>query len=70
MDKLIEENIAFRKLNENDMGLFINLRLDFFMDYYNIEEPEKKQIENEIWNLQIQLEHFSKQKKLILKYYL
>jgi GNAT superfamily N-acetyltransferase len=50
MDKLIEENIVFRKLNENDMGLFISLRLDFFMDYYNIEEPEKKQIENSLKN--------------------
>jgi hypothetical protein len=52
IDKLIEENIVFRKLNENDMDLFISLRLDFFMDYYNIEEPEKGGFNREVQHCQ------------------
>jgi hypothetical protein len=42
MDTVTVENVIFRKLNENDNDLFINLRMDFFMDYYTIEETEKK----------------------------
>jgi len=45
---LAEENIVLKKLNENDMDLFINLRMDFFLDYYTIDETEKIQIENNL----------------------
>jgi len=48
MNNLTEGNIVFRRLNENDKDLFINLRMDFFMDYYNLNETEKKQIVNNL----------------------
>jgi len=40
--------MTFRKLNENDRDLFITLRMDFFLDYYDLSETEKKQIEDNL----------------------
>jgi len=45
---LTEKSIIFRKLNENDKDLFIKLRMDFFLDYYNLNETEIKQIKNSL----------------------
>jgi len=43
------ENIVFRKLNENDMELFINLRLDFLIDCFNsINDADKNDIKNNL----------------------
>jgi len=53
-----EDDIVFRKLNESDKNLFIKLRMDFFMDYYDLNETEIKQIED---NLEIYFnEHINK----------
>jgi len=48
MNNSIEKNIVFRKLNENDKELFINLRMAYLMDCYDICETDKKQIENNL----------------------
>jgi len=45
---LAEENISYRRLNEKDRDLFINLRMVFLLDRYYINEPEKKNIENNL----------------------
>jgi len=58
MDNLTDENIVLRKLNENDRDLFIKLRIDFFMDYFDLDETEKRKIEN---NLRVYFdEHINK----------
>ena len=60
MNNIIKENVVFRKLNENDRDLFVNLRIKFLMDCFNdkINNTDKKQIEN---NLYIYFdEHISK----------
>jgi ribosomal protein S18 acetylase RimI-like enzyme len=58
MDKNILKNITFRKLNKNDMDLFINLRIVFLEDRFSLKEDEKIKITN---NLQIYFkEHICK----------
>ncbi len=43
----ILENIIFRKLNENDMELFIDLRLIFLADCFDtINDTDKTNMEN------------------------
>ena len=49
MENLMEENIKFRKLNENDKDLFVSLRIIFLIDCFNgIIETDKKEIENNL----------------------
>ena len=50
MENNLLENIIFRKLNENDKELFVNLRISFIMDCFNknINEIDKKEIENSL----------------------
>lgn len=48
MDNLIEKNIVFRKLTEIDKELFVKLRMAYLTDEHTINEPEKKQIENNL----------------------
>jgi len=59
MENTVEKNIVFRKLNENDKDLFVNLRLIFLMDCFDeINETDKEQIEK---NLKIYFdEHINK----------
>jgi ribosomal protein S18 acetylase RimI-like enzyme len=49
MEKLTENDIIFRKLNKNDKELFVNLRIQFLMDCFDvINESEKIQIKNNL----------------------
>jgi len=48
MNNNILENISFRKLNENDKELFVNLRIVFLTDRFNINENEKNEIINNL----------------------
>jgi hypothetical protein len=49
MEKLTENDIIFRKLNKNDKELFVNLRIQFLMDCFDvINESEKVQIINNL----------------------
>jgi predicted GNAT family acetyltransferase len=42
------ENLNFRKLDNNDLDIFIKLRFKFLLNEYNIDEMEKDEIENNL----------------------
>jgi len=44
MENNILDKISFRKLNENDRELFVNLRIVFLTDRFSINENEKIEI--------------------------
>jgi len=45
MENIVAKNIVFRRLNENDKDLFVNLRLIFLMDCFNeINKTDKEEI--------------------------
>jgi ribosomal protein S18 acetylase RimI-like enzyme len=48
MCNLLLDKIIFRKMNENDKELFINLRFVFLMDRYSLDKNEKIEIENSL----------------------
>ena len=48
MNNNILENITFRKLNENDKELFVNLRIIFLEDRFKLDGNEKEEIKNNL----------------------
>jgi len=48
MENTNEENVVLKRMNENDKELFVKLRMDFFLEYYHLEETEKRQIEQSL----------------------